>query len=120
MWVSQRHNPVAQTGGPSKIFAYDMATKAHKPTEDFNTLVAAGNGVPTGIWSDGTTMFVADEQDRSIYAYDMATKQRTQTRRSGESRVCEWVLPSGGCGRAATSHWVVYRDLQLLYSFPAT
>ena len=87
MWVSQRHNPVAQTGGPSKIFAYDMATKAHKPTEDFNTLVAAGNGVPTGIWSDGTTMFVADEQDRSIYAYDMATKQRDADKEVWGSRV---------------------------------
>ena len=76
MWVSQRHNPVAQTGGPAKIFAYDMASKAHKPTEDFNTLGDAGNDVPVGIWSDGTTMFVIDEQDRTIYAYDMATKQR--------------------------------------------
>ena len=87
MWVSQRHNPNLNTGGPSKIFAYDMATKAHKPTEDFNTLVAAGNGVPTGIWSDGTTMFVADEQDRIIYAYDMATKQRDADKEVWEDRV---------------------------------
>ena len=41
MWVSQRHNPVAQTGGPARIFTYDMASKAHKPTEDFND---AGSG----------------------------------------------------------------------------
>ena len=87
MWVSQRHNPNFNTGGPSKIFAYDMATKAHKPTEDFNTLVAAGNGVPVGIWSDGTTMFVADEQDRTIYAYDMATKQRDADKEVWEESV---------------------------------
>ena len=87
MWVSQRHNPVAQTGGPAKIFAYDMASKAHKPTEDFNTLVAAGNDVPVGIWSDGTTMWVIDEQDRTIYCYDMATKQRDTDKEVWTNRV---------------------------------
>ena len=76
MWVSQRRNPNNNSGGPPKIFAYDMATKAHKPTEDFDTLDAVGNDTPVGIWSDGTTMFVLDEPDRKIYAYDMATKQR--------------------------------------------
>ena len=88
MWVSQRPDPTSSLPeGPAKIFAYDMATKAHKPTEDFNTLVAAGNGVPVGIWSDGTTMFVADEQDRIIYAYDMATKQRDADKEVWGSRV---------------------------------
>ena len=76
MWVSQRRNPINNSGGPPKIFAYDMATKAHKPTEDFDTLDAVGNDTPGGIWSDGTTMFVLDERYRNIYAYDMATKQR--------------------------------------------
>ena len=53
-----------------------MATKLRKPAEDFNTLVAAGNDYPAGIWSDETTMFVLDEIDRHIYAYDMTTKER--------------------------------------------
>ena len=45
--------------------------------KDFDTLISAGNGDPEGIWSDGTTMWVADGVDEKIYAYSMSTKERT-------------------------------------------
>ena len=48
--------------------------------QSFDTLAAAGNIVPVGIWSDGTTMWVADNgsdgASGKIYAYDLATKAR--------------------------------------------
>ena len=47
-----------------------------RPGQAFNTLSAAGNDNPQGLWSDGTTMWVADYDDAKIYAYDMATKDR--------------------------------------------
>ena len=48
--------------------------------QDFDTLAAAGNGSPRGIWSDGTTMWVANydgdnEYNVKIYAYNLATKR---------------------------------------------
>ncbi len=46
------------------------------PAADFDTLIAAGNTIPEGIWSDGTTMWVSDLLDEKLYAYDMATKAR--------------------------------------------
>ena len=46
------------------------------PAADFDGLTAAGNIGPQGIWSDGTTMWVADFIQDKIYAYDMATKER--------------------------------------------
>ena len=36
----------------------------HVSDKDFDTLRAAGNRNPTGIWSDGTTMWVADRSAR--------------------------------------------------------
>ena len=45
--------------------------------KDFDTLIAAGNEDPRGIWSDGTTMWAADYSDDKIYAYSMSTKERT-------------------------------------------
>ena len=42
--------------------------------KDFNTLQAAGNESPDGIWSDGTTMWVSDFSNTKGYAYNMATK----------------------------------------------
>ena len=44
--------------------------------KDIDGLSAAGNGSPEGIWSDGVTMWVADEFDEKLYAYDLASGQR--------------------------------------------
>ena len=38
--------------------------------------LAAANGYPTGIWSDGTTMWVADFEDHKLYAYRMSDRSR--------------------------------------------
>ena len=68
-----------------KIYAYDLATKARDETKDFNGLTSAGNEEPSGVWSDGTTLWVANYELRSsnnagdrirhysskIYAYNM-------------------------------------------------
>ena len=45
-------------------------------SDDFNTLSGASNNNPTGIWSDDTTMWVADSNDDKIYAYNLNTKAR--------------------------------------------
>jgi len=60
------------TPAPSNAFT-------RNPAEDFNTLFGAGNSAPAGIWSDGTTMWVADWIDDKIYGYGMATKARIPT-----------------------------------------
>ena len=57
MWVADACDFRSAVG---KIFAYDMATKQRDSAKDFNTLTAAGNDAPAGIWSDGTTMWVVD------------------------------------------------------------
>ena len=46
------------------------------PDKDFNTLEAAGNKFPEGIWSNGTTMWVLDSFEDKIYAYNMKSKAR--------------------------------------------
>ena len=49
---------------------------ARNPGADFNGLMAAGNNKPWGLWSDGITMWVGDEDEGKIYAYDLRTKSR--------------------------------------------
>ena len=51
-----------------------MSTR--RPSEDFNNLSGFDNGSPSGIWSDGTTMWVGDATDDKLYAYNLRTKQR--------------------------------------------
>ena len=59
------------------IYAYDMDTKARDAAKDFD--LHMDNTHPPGIWSDGTTMWVANDgtgnQDK-IYAYNLSTKAR--------------------------------------------
>ena len=52
----------------------------HIPDRDFDTLRAAGNGRPQGIWSDGKTMWVADVEDDKIYAYNLRSKTHVPDR----------------------------------------
>ena len=81
MWVA---NDDTDDGNNDKIYAYSLATKVREPSKDFNTLNAAGNNEPYGIWSDGTTMWVAnnDENDNNdkIYAYNLVTKARDSSK----------------------------------------
>ena len=64
------------------LFAVASAADlTHIPDKDFDTLKAAGNIAPTGIWSDGKTMWVTDSSDDKIYAYDglaAASNQATE------------------------------------------
>ena len=50
------------------------------PSRDINALEAAGNDDPQGIWSDGTTMWVADDEDDKLYAYTLASGARDTTK----------------------------------------
>ena len=74
MWVSDEND--------HKIYAYNMSTKARDSSQDFDTLSAAGNNGPGGIWSNGTTMWVSDTEVAvtKIYAYDMTTKARDSSK----------------------------------------
>ena len=40
----------------------------------------SANSSPYGIWSDGTTMWVLDDQDEKLYAYTLSTKSRDTTK----------------------------------------
>ena len=58
----------------AKIYAYDLNTKSRDASRDLDTLSAAGNTTPLGLWSDGITMWVVDWDDAKIYAYNLTTK----------------------------------------------
>ena len=102
--------------GNQKIYAYDMATKARVPGKDFDTLQAAGNILPLGIWSDGETMWVSDNLGGKIYAYDMATKARV----SGKD--FDTLQDAGNTGpygiwSDGTTMWVADWDAEKIYAY---
>ena len=54
-----------------------------KAVDDFNTLTAAGNTNPKGIWSDGDTMWVSDDGNDKLYAYNLPNKARDASKDFG-------------------------------------
>ena len=71
----------AQNGTATKTYTVTVLRGTGPPygwkvEDDFNTLPAAGNYLPRGIWSDGETMWVSDEGNAKLYAYDLDTKRR--------------------------------------------
>ena len=66
-----------KAGFDDKVFAYELSSGNYQSENDFNTLDAADNYAPRGMWSDGTTMWILDAIRFRVFAYDLASKQRT-------------------------------------------
>ena len=60
------------------VYAYRLSDGARLPASDLDAdaMAEAGNGRPSGLWSDGTTMWVADQSDRHVYAYRLSDGAR--------------------------------------------
>ena len=80
IWGNDEYFWVSQNGSTDKLFAYNRSDGSRASSQDFNTLSGAGNERPTGICSDGTTMFVADFDDTKVYTYDLSTKAHDSTK----------------------------------------
>ena len=63
--------PAAQSAGQTPV---------RKPAADIETLRAAGNSQPYGLWGDGETLWVVDHGDQKLYAYDLGAGGHTPER----------------------------------------
>ena len=83
---------------------------------DFDKLRAAGNRYPKGIWSDGTTMWVLDDYDDKIYAYNLRTRARDRGKDFNTLDASD--RHSGGIWSDGTTMWVVddYHDKIYAYN----
>ena len=79
----------AGSRGTDKLYAFSLSDRSRDASKDFNTLEAAGNNQPRGLWSDGTTMWVADAKDDKIYAYRLSTQEPS---RSDDNRLASLQL----------------------------
>ena len=51
----------------TKLFAYDLSAQSRIPERDIS--LASNNSSPTGIWSDGLNIWVADDAGSKLYSY---------------------------------------------------
>ena len=122
---------VADTGGrygdlfvDDKVFAYTLETGARNQDKEFDLARSPSdqstddNGVPGDIWSDGTTLWVLDETDKKLYAYELSSGTRQDG--SGGTTDREFSLHSangvpGGIWGDGTTLWVT--DSGKIYAY---
>ena len=70
------------SGGSDSIIAYTISNGSRDSGKDLSDTVLHGalNHDPSGIWSDGRTMWVSDFSDDKIYAYNMSNKSRDSSK----------------------------------------
>ena len=74
--------------------------------------LASVNTTPRGLWSDGTTMWVMDSEDRRIYAYTLATGARDTNKEFSVSSAAATGLWSDG-----TTMWVADGPDRRIYAY---
>ena len=85
-------------------------------SEDFDTLSAAGNNNPEGIWSNGITMWVIDPTDVKIYAYVLSTKARDSSKDFDTLRAAGNISPAG-LWSDGTTMWVSDNTFDTIYAY---
>ena len=81
---------------------------------DLDGLIAAGIDDPQGIWSDGTTVWVADTEDDKLYAYNLSDRMRDDAR---DISLGAGNGDPGGIWSDGTIIWVADGSDQELYAY---
>ena len=84
--------------------------------KDFDTLYAAGNRGPRGLWSDGTTLWVSDRDDNKLYAYKLSDTSRDAAKDFNTLDAAGNQNPAG-IWSDGTTMWVADRDDDKLYAY---
>ena len=87
-----------------------------KAVDDLDGLIAAGNGNPRGVWSNGTTIWVADGDDDKIYAYRMSDKTR-DIGKDFDTLAAAGNNSPYGVWSNGTTMWVADEDDDKLYAY---
>ena len=114
-------NRVDQQGWDAGLYTVDVTSPssddfARNSAEEFDTLDAADNEHPTGIWSDETTMWVADSSDDKIYAYSMSTKARVSSKDFDTLDAADNESPTG-IWSDETTMWVADPSDDKIYAY---
>ena len=86
-----------------------------KAESDLNTLVAAGNLSPRGIWSNTTTLWVVDDEAGKLMAYTLQTMAREDSR---DIRRHEDNRTPRGAWSDGTTMWVADAAQSKLFGYP--
>ena len=106
IWVADSYDEI--------LYAYTLSGGARDSGKDFDlaskpsggTFAADDNGDAAGVWSNGTTIWVADATDRKLYAYTLSNGSRDTAK---EFSIRQGAQTPAGVWADGTTIWVVYQ-----------
>ena len=72
-------------GGDDKVFAYKHSDESQDSAK--NLALISANTDPEGMWFDGRVLWVVDDSDDHLYAYDLPTGQPDNAPADGDPRI---------------------------------
>ena len=96
------------------ILAFDVATGNRDTSKETTFTLQSESRRPFGIWSDASTLYIADNEDKKIYAYNRTTKARDTAK--------DFTLPADndnpyGIWSDGTTMWVADNADSKLYAY---
>ena len=116
MWVADQTDNKLYAYHAFSQFASRNDKQDFKDAENRNTLIAAENKNPRGIWSDDETLWVADATKRKLFAYNLATKERDSAKDFNTLHAAEKDHPTGVWANETTM-WVADYEDDKLYAY---
>ena len=124
IWSDSQTVWVADGDHVEKIYAYSLRTKLRVPAKELSlwnrnmiNIFGEGNAAPRGIWSDGQTMWIADDADQVIYAYSLSTNERLPHKEFTSLKNAGNGDPSGIWSDGRTM-WVADERDDKIYAYP--
>ena len=113
MWVSDIYL--------RRIFAYDMATKEHVPSEDFECAdLLGGSLTPRGIWADRRTIWVVSSGRAGVWAFNRSSRAYDRTKSFDADRLTGDDPPRDIWSDGETM-WLAYEGTsKTIYAFDLT
>ena len=112
MWIS---DPVSDRIYAYEIYPYEVVNKVRASDKDIIPAQGDGNVRSADIWSDGTTMWVADETADKLFAYALDSGQRDSVR-DFDDLAAGNTYPAG-IWSDGTTMWVADRLAEKIYAY---
>ena len=79
--------------------------------------LASGNNAPTGVWSNGTTMWVMQSQGSKVFAYKMSDGSRDSAK--DYNGLVSYLQTARGIWSDGTTMWIADGNTDKLYAHHA-
>ena len=112
IWVGRRDHTASGGEVDNTLLAYGLSTRQVDTTKSID--LVSPNATVVGIWSDGTRMWVSDNEDGILYCYNLSNGNRISSR---DITLNAANNNPGAIWSDGTNMWVADNTADIIYSY---